>query len=146
MFIRKKTLFEGKVAIQICQGIRHQGKVQQRVLRHVGTCDVDDQENLDKLLQAGFFLKDELEKERAKKEEERAPNLPLFTPLEPPKPQEKPPAPVEADGREHHWIDTAKLKETARIVEGIHAIFGSTLDRFNLQPILGKRHYETLGI
>lgn len=147
MFIRKKPLYDKKVAVQICEGFRDQGKVRQRVLRHVGSADESDQATLDKLIQAAHFLKEELKKDLLKKEEETAPSLPLFSSIaetseEPFKP--KPIVPLEPDGREHHWVDTAKLKEDARVVEGIHAIFGSVLDRFNLQPIFGRRHYGTL--
>ena len=147
MFIRKKPLYDKKVSVQICEGFREKGKVRQRVLRHVGSADHNDHETLDRLVQAAHFLKGEIEKDLIKKEEEKAPRLPLFSP--PAEPSEEPPTPkavipLEQDEREHHWVDTAKLKEDARIVEGIHAIFGSTLDRLDLQPIFGRRHYETL--
>ncbi len=147
MFIRKKPLYDKKVAVQICEGSRVHGKVKQRVLRHVGSADRNDGESLDKLIQVAHFLKEEIERDLAKQEEERAPSLPLFS--TPDEPAKEPPTPQaiaqpKQDGREHHWLDTAKLKEEARVVEGIHAIFGSTFDRLELQPIFGKRHYETL--
>jgi hypothetical protein len=145
MFIRKKPLYDGKVSVQICEGFRENGKVRQRVLRHVGSADGNDQENLDKLMQVATFLKGDIEKEIAEKEEKSAPSLPLFSTVElseEPEPQDA--TPLGQDDKEHHWVDLSELKEEARLVEGIHAIFGSTLDRFNLQSVFGRRHYETL--
>jgi hypothetical protein len=144
MFIRKKPLYDGKVAVQICEGFRENGKVRQRVLRHVGSADRNDRENLDRLMQVATFLKGDIEKEIAEKEEKNAPSLPLFLPAanpsEEPDPQDA--TSSEQGDKEHHWVDLSELKEESRLIEGIHAIFGSTLDRFNLQSIFGGRHYR----
>jgi transposase len=146
MFIRKKPLYDGKIAIQICEGYRENGKVRQRVLRHVGSADTNDRENLDKLLQVATFLKGDLEKELAEKEAKSAPDLPLFSPLL--EPEEVPASqlaePSQQEEKQHLWVDLSELKEEARLIEGIHAIFGLTLDRLNLHPLFGRRHYDTL--
>ena len=42
MFVRKKPLYGGKIAVQICENYREQGRVRQRVLKHVGTAERKD--------------------------------------------------------------------------------------------------------
>lgn len=145
MFIRKKALYGGKIAVQICEGFRENGKVRQRVLRHVGTVDGKDKDTLAKLMQTSAFLKSELEKERGQEALIKAPDLPIIVPevsekASPPKEE----MPESTGDEEHHWVDTAKLSEEARIIEGIHAVFGSVLDNFGLQALLGIRQYDPL--
>ena len=145
MFVRKKPLYGGKIAVQICESYREQGKVRQRVLRHVGTVDRKDAEVLAKLIETSNFIKNELEDQKEKSALEIEPNLPIVMPKNPaahPR-QEKEPQDVCEEG-EHHWVDTAKLSEDSRVVEGIHAVFGSVLDKFGLQSLLGVRQYEVL--
>lgn len=145
MFVRKKPLYGGKIAVQICESYREQGKVRQRVLRHVGTVDRKDAEVLAKLIETSTFIKTELESQKEKNALEIEPNLPITMP-------EKPvlhscPEQESQSGREeeeHHWVDTAKLSEDSRVVEGIHAVFGSVLDKFSLQSLLGVRQYDIL--
>jgi len=149
MFIRKKPLYNKKISLQICENRRENGKTLQRVLTHVGTADKDDVEAIEKLSHAATFLKKELENENRKKELTTAPELP-FTIHEnklssKPLLVEMPPQhKVDEDDREHHWVDTAKLIERARVVDGIHAIFGTILDKFGLETILGRRQYNML--
>lgn len=144
MFIRKKPLYGEKIAVQICETYRELGRVRQRVLRHVGTVERKDSETLAKLVETSAFLKKELEDQKEKASLEIAPNLPIFTPEKPTAilqtPEEKKVPPEEED----HWVNTAKLSEECRAVEGIHAVFGSVLDKFGLQPLLGARQYELL--
>lgn len=144
MFIRKKALYGGKIAVQICEGFREKGKVRQRVLRHVGTVDGKDKETLAKLVQTSAFLKSELEKERGQEALVKAPNLPMILPEKASPPSKEEMQESSTDDEEHHWVDTAKLSEEARIIEGIHAVFGSVLDNFGLQALLGIRQYEPL--
>lgn len=145
MFIRKKLLDSGKTVVQICEGYREQGKVRQRVLRHVGTAQRKDTETLTKLIDTAIFLKNELESQKEKKVLENEPNLPIAIPEKPASltiPENGTPSPSE--GEEPHWVDTAKLSEESRIVEGIHTVFGSVLDKFGLQSLLGTRQYDVL--
>lgn len=149
MFIRKKPLYNGKISIQICDNRRENGKVRQQVVRHVGTADKDDIAEVEKLSHAAVFLKTELEKEKREKELAIAPELPFIFKESPDAQRQsietlaQEPA-IESDAKEHHWVDTAKLTEQARVVEGIHTIFGATLDKFNLQVLLGARQYDVL--
>jgi transposase len=145
MFIRKKPIYGGKIAVQICESYREQGKVRQRVLKHVGTVERKDATMLAKLIEASAFLKKELEGQKEKSALEIEPNLPIIMPENPaiqPGPEKESPAVYEEE--EHHWIDTAKLSEDSRVVEGIHAVFGSVLDKFGLQSLLGVRQYDVL--
>ena len=50
MFIRKKVRYDGKIALQICDTWRENGKVRQKVLRHVGTADASDKETIDRYM------------------------------------------------------------------------------------------------
>lgn len=144
MFIRKKPLYGGKIAVQICENYREQGKVRQRVLRHVGTVERKDLETLAKLIETSTFIKKEFEDQKEKKALEIAPDLPINI-LET-KPDFHPQPIIEKSDppEEEHWVNTAKLSEESRIVEGIHAVFGAMLDKFDLQRILGVRQYELL--
>jgi hypothetical protein len=149
MFIRKKPLYDGKISLQICENSRENGKVKQRVLRHVGIADSSDAETIEKLMQAATFLKGELENEIVLKKQGISPDLPFnlsteSTSLKQTSQDQTTSSIIEKDDQEHHWVDISQLKEEARVVEGIHAIFGSILDNFGLQPLLGKRQYETL--
>ncbi len=145
MFIRKKPIYGGKIAVQICENYREQGKVRQRVLKHVGTVERKDSDMLAKLGEASAFIKKELEDQKEKSALEIEPNLPIVMPENPvihPGPEKEPRAVCEEE--EHHWVDTAKLSEDSRVVEGIHAVFGSVLDKFGLQSLLGIRQYDVL--
>jgi transposase len=145
MFVRQKPLYGGKIAVQICENYREQGRVRQRVLRHVGTAERKDVEILAKLIETSAFIKKELEDQKEKTALEIAPNLPINIPET--KPVSHPQPTIEKKDppkEEEHWVNTAKLSEECRVVEGIHAIFGAVLDKFDLQRILGVRQYELL--
>lgn len=143
--MRKKKLYDGKVAVQLCESYREQGRVLQRVLRHVGTAEKGDLKSLGNLIEAGNFLQKEIEEQREAQALEIAPNLPFLLPNSTP----PPPIPVEISGEstkaeEDLFVNVSKLSEESRIVEGIHAVFGSVLDRFGLQGLLGRRQYDLL--
>jgi len=145
MFVRKKPLYGGKIAVQICESYREQGKVRQRVLRHVGTVDRKDAEVLAKLIETSTFIKNELEDQKEKSALEIEPNLPIVMPENPAvHPHLEKESHDVCEEAEHHWVDTAKLSEDSRVVEGIHAVFGSVLDKFGLQSLLGVRQYDVL--
>jgi len=149
MFIRKKSLSGGKVAFQICENYRDLGRVKQRVLRHVGTAETKDKEALTKMLETSAFLQRELEQAREKETLAQAPNIPFVQPdaqepvLPPIMPENHPPD-EPLDEIKENWVDTNKLVEESRVVEGIHAVFGTVLDKFGLQSLLGARHYDVL--
>ena len=144
MFIRKKLLDSGRTVVQICESHRIEGKVRQRVLRHIGTAKCKDPETLTKLIETATFLIKEFENQKEKKVLEIEPNLPMDIPKKPP------PNPhltkelkeLFSGEEEPHWVNTAKLLEESRVVEGIHVVFGSVLDTFGLQSYFGKKQYD----
>lgn len=147
MFVRKKAMYGGKVAIQLCENHREQGKVCQRVLRHVGTADKKDEEAIQKLIAAAEFLKNEINNEKGKEVLKTAPDLPFEMPQEvpePPPPSQLSEKKTEEISGEKELVNIYQLSEENRIVEGIHAVFGSVLDKFGLQRVLRPRQYELL--
>lgn len=141
MFIRKKQLYGEKIAVQICEGHRENGRVKQRVLKHVGTVAQQEHEALEQLMQASLFLKTELEQERSSRMLEIAPDLPFSSPSQ----QTEPHFPINEEQKEEPiWIDASQLSEESRIVEGIHAIFGSAFDKLGLWGVLGIKQHELL--
>ena len=142
MFIRKKIRYDGKIALQICDTWRENGKVRQKVLRHIGTADASDTEAINRYMVAAEFHKAELEMEEKAKELALAPDLPLgmseSSAVIAPTIQ-----PVHDEPKEL-LIDASKLVEQARAIDGIHTVFGAALDKFDLERLLGKRQYSVL--
>ncbi len=137
-------MYGSKVAIQLCENHREQGKVRQRVVRHVGTADKKDAESIQKLIAAAEFLKSEINNEKKKEVLKTAPELPFEMPQETPplsRPSEKK---TEETSSEKELVNIYKLSEKNRIVEGIHTVFGSVLDKFGLQRVLRPHQYELL--
>src|SRR5690606_34041389 len=107
MFVRKKPLYGGKIAVQICESYREQGRVRQRVLKHVGNAERKDLETLTKLIETSAFIRKELEDQKEKTALEIAPDLPISIPkitsIPPSQPTiEKVYPPKEED----HWVNT----------------------------------------
>jgi transposase len=145
MFIRKKLLYGKKIAVQICENHRENGKVRQSVLRHVGTVENQDKENLQKLLEAAEFLRSELENKKIKKALELQPEFPIEIPGTSPIVATTSSEEIPSSHDETPVIiNSSKLVEETRIVEGLHAVFGTVLDQFGLQAIIGQRHYNLL--
>lgn len=149
MFIRKKLLSGGKVVFQICENYRDLGRVRQRVLRHVGTAKTKDKEALTKLLETSAFLQRELEQKREQEALAQAPNLPFAQsdtsePVLQATTLKDHSQPESLEEIKENWVDTNKLAEESRVIEGIHAVFGTVLDKFGLQSLLGARHYNVL--
>ena len=143
MFIRKKVRYDGKIALQICDTWRENGKVRQKVLRHVGTADASDKETIDRYMIAAEFHKSELEKEQKVRQLATAPDLPFRISEFPPVTNPMIDQPVQ-DEPEELLINASRLVEQTRVIEGIHAVFGAALDKFGLETLLGKRQYSVL--
>ena len=146
MFIRKKSRYDKKVAIQICDNWRENGKIRQKVLRHIGTADPKDTDTINRYMIAAEFHKTELEKERKAAELTIAPNLPFEIPetCSSNNPVSTQQSPQTTNESEELWVDIAKCVEQSRAIEGIHEVFGSTLDKFGLESLIGKRQYGVL--
>jgi transposase len=116
MFVRLKKQPGGKVKIQIVESIRDSGKIRQRLLRHVGT--VSGESELEQFKTLAEHI-------RAEMERERQPSLFPTSTL----------ASMVVHSREISTFDVSplpvnlrQLREDARIVTGIHDIYGSLYD------------------
>lgn len=146
MFIRKKILYDGKVALQICDTWRENGKVRQKVLRHIGTANPSDIEAIKRYMLAAEFHKAELEKDQKAKELINAPDLPFKLSASPPDSlvANCQISELTHDEPEELWINASQLIEQTRVIEGIHSVFGAVLDKFGLETLLGRRQYNVL--
>lgn len=120
MFIRTKTSPKGLQKVQIVENIRNGSRVQQKVLRHVGTAQ-DDLE-LEKLKQLAAYIKAKIEEERQPclfPPEEMA-HLSLIhrkTPSTPP-------------------IQVEDLVEESRQILGVHDVYGQVYKDLGFDRIL----------
>ena len=122
MFVRTKQRENGKITIFIVENVRASGKVRQKTLRTVATVPPEDLERFTELA----------EHIRGEMEVTREPNL--F------------PAPTLAEmvltsrkrsiGDESPLpVNMRKLREEARIVSGIHEIYGSLYDEIGFNKV-----------
>lgn len=146
MFIRiKSTPNSPRKSVQICEGIRKDGKVRQRVLRHVGVAkDEQHLAELKKLADAiklelieeqeGLFLfptKQLFKPEYVVKQKTHLPSKPIDKVIE-----------THAEGL---TTDLRKLRESQRLVEGFHDVFGKLFRQFGFHNLLSKKQNEVLG-
>jgi len=131
MFIRVKTTPNSpKKAVQIVESLRKEGKVCQRIVRHVGTA-LDDTE-----LQA---LKDLAEHIKSKIETE---NQPALFPSE-----ELAQIAIEArnkkDENKSLMVDLKKLRHQQSITIGIHEIYGKVYKELGFSSLFSSRYRAT---
>lgn len=115
-------------AIQIVESSRVQGKVKQRILKHIGMAY--DETQLADLKAIAQIHKEKLE-EIAQFSLFNADDLPVIEPKAPE--SVKPSGAFEND--EDFNVDLRDLKEQGRIVNGIHDIYGELFDQLNLPSI-----------
>lgn len=126
MFIRIKTTPNSpKKAIQIVESVRVGGKVSQRIIRHVGTAFTDME--LLKMKELAQYIKAELEQEASPK---------LFAPEDLARMviDQQAARPAAAGGMK---VDLADIRETARIVVGIHKAYSVVYKQLRLDALLG---------
>ena len=151
MFIRiKSTPNSPRKSVQICEGIRKDGKVRQRVLRHVGVAT--DEQHLAELRKLAEMIKLQII------EEQKGPFLLPKEQLFPKSEEKKCISPIETLGninKESHKessieypmslnVDLQKLREKNRTVEGFHDVFGKVFRQFGFQNLLSKKQNEVL--
>lgn len=148
MFIRiKSTPNSPRKSVQICEGIRRDGKVRQRVLRHIGVAR--DEHHLAELKKLAEAIKLQLI------EEQKGPFLlpakELFTTLPPDEQVTHPPTnlvekftEVRTEPPESLTVDLSKLREKQRLVEGFHDVFGKLFRQFGFHHLLSKKQNEIL--
>ena len=127
MFIRvKKTPNSPRSSIQIVESIRVEGKVRQKIVKHVGVAN--DERELEELKILAESIKRKLELENC---------LPLFTPEELDKEINRAKKKMD-DGQysdEDYIVNVKNLIEEDRVITGIHDIYGKLFDELNLNSI-----------
>jgi transposase len=148
MFIRiKSTPNSPRKSVQICEGIRKDGKVRQRVLRHVGVAK--DEHHLLELKKLAEAIKLQLIEEQkgpflfSTKElfirphaDEQAAYLPASVVEKCTEVYAEPPKSLA--------VDLGKLREKQRLVEGFHDVFGKLFRQFGFHHLLSKKQNEVL--
>ena len=131
MFVRVKTTPNSpRKSVQLVEGVRVEGKVRQRIVRHVGIAA--DEAELARLKELGEYLK-------ARIAHERQPGL--FPP------EQVAEQVIEAGRREAEApdpaplrVDLKALREERRIVTGIHEAYGVVYRELGLDRLLSARH------
>ena len=131
MFVRVKTTPNSpRKSVQLVEGARVDGKVRQRIVRHVGVAT--DEAELVRLKELGEFLK-------ARIAHDRQPGL--FPP------EQVAEQVIEAGRRDAEAPDTAPLRidlkalrEERRIVTGIHEAYGVVYRELGFDRLLGSRY------
>jgi transposase len=127
MFIRvKKTPNSPRCSIQIVESMRIEGKVRQRIVKHIGVAK--DEQELEELKVLAESIKRKLELENS---------LPLFTPEELDRELDKAKNRVKEEkySDEDHIVNIKNLIEEDRVITGIHDIYGKLFDELNLKSI-----------
>ena len=135
MFVRVKTTPNSpRKSVQLVEGVRADGKVRQRIVRHIGVAT--DTEELARLKELGEFLK-------ARIAHDRQPGL--FPPEQVAKQV------IEAGRRSGEAPDTAPLRvdlkalrEQQRIVTGIHEAYGCVYRELGFDRLLSARHHASV--
>ncbi len=131
MFVRVKTTPNSpRKAVQLVEGVRVEGKVRQRIVRHLGVAS--DEAELRRLKELGQYLK-------ARIAEDRQPGL--FPPeqvaeqvIEAGRASERAPDPAPLA------VDLKALREEQRIVTGIHEAYGVVYRELGFDRLLSSRH------
>lgn len=131
MFIRvKSTPKSPRKSIQLVESKRIDGKVKQRIVKHVGVAANDEELEELKLLANKFKI--ELESQG---------QLPLYTPQELEKLELKKQTKKETIdelviNRDDYYVNLLDLIEEDRITKGIHDIYGKLYDQLNFKNII----------
>ena len=131
MFVRVKTTPNSpRQSVQLVEGVRVDGKVRQRIVRHVGVAA--DEAELARLKELGEYLK-------ARIAHERQPGL--FPP------EQVAGQVIEAGRREAEEpdpaplrVDLKALREEHRIVTGVHEAYGAVYRELGFDRLLNARH------
>ena len=131
MFVRVKTTPNSpRKSVQLVEGVRVDGKVRQRIVRHVGVAA--DEAELARLKELGEYLK-------ARIAHERQPGL--FPP------EQVAGQVIEAGRREAAGlgpaplrVDLKALREEHRIVTGVHEAYGAVYRELGFHRLLTYRH------
>ena len=124
MFIRYRELKDGKTRIQIVENYRVNGKVKQKVLRHVGTAK--DEAELAHITKIAEYLKETIEDELHPK---------LFTKEQLPEKIEKSRL-AQVQDKLPMLVNLQNLREEKRITIGFHEVYGNLFDEVGYGNVL----------
>ena len=130
MFVRTKvTPNSPRKSVQIVDSIRYGNKVRQKIIRHIGIAQ--DEDELLRLRELGEFIKAKLENEN---------QLSFFAPEDIAKQ-------VIASKLRHCnkplKVDLKKLREDQRVIVGIHEVYGAMYQELGLDRILPVSRYHS---
>lgn len=127
MFIRLKTYKKRKTtAVQIVENKRVNGKVVQRVVKHVGMAS--DEKELEELKRLAKYLLEELKTANT-------PTLPLLDAKELDKVKEREGVKEDSYRDEDYRVDIRDLEEEGRIIRGIHDVYGKLFEDLGFSRI-----------
>ena len=138
MFIRIKPIANSpRKRVQICACSRVDGKVKQKVIKHVGIAENDT--HLEELTKLAHALKAQIKKEND------GPYLFDITPYYEQKEPQTPIAdPIQETPSTSHLVDVTALKEESRIVDGFHDVFGTLFNQLGFHKVLKKNQSDIL--
>ena len=125
MFVRKTfSKTRNTVAVQIVENRRINGKVRQRIVKHIGMAD--NEEKLQELMVLAESIMEEINNSNT-------PQLSLFEPQD----LEK----IKEDNREERYtdedynVDIRALEEESRVITGIHEVYGEVFEQLDFKHI-----------
>ena len=128
MFVRQKTSPNSpRTAVQIVANRRVDGKIKQRIIRHLGTAET--KEGVKKLMALGEALKHEM----------REAVQPSLSPTDLMAPSPSP----ESSASKPLNVDLRQLRETERYIQGVHRIYGQVYQELGLHRLLPVSHYRS---
>ena len=131
MFVRVKTTPNSpRKSVQLVQAVRAQGKVRQRIVRHLGVAG--DEAELARLKELGEYLKARIAHDRQ----------PSLFPPEQVAEQVIEAARREADAPDSKplRVDLKALREQQRLVTGVHEAYGAVYRELGFDRLLSSRH------
>ena len=140
MFVRVKTTPNSpRKSVQIVQSVRKGNKVSQKIIRHVGIA-TDDSE-IEQLKNLAESIKAKLEEDN---------QLPLFPPEELSRLKKKPlviepqtkAENVSESSNYNYHVNLKDIIEEARVISGIHDIYGCLFDEMGYDKIFSGRSFS----
>ncbi len=134
MFIRikkkpcKKGSTEFNRAVQLVESFRENGKVKQKIVKHIGVAHSEEQLQELKVLATSIQI-----------ELENSNDISLFTPEDLNKEIVVPKVVEDTYSDEDYSVDVRSLNEESRVITGIHDIYGKVFDELGIGTIIDKK-------
>lgn len=132
MYVRvKSTPNSPRKSVQIVESIRHEGRVKQRILRHIGVAEDGEQlQKLKELARYTLLSMQQHEQGRLFSAEEEAAQVGA--------------ARIQlaqtADEQAPLMVDLRQVRETSRVTTGFHEVYGQIYDQLGFDATLGRRY------